>query len=94
MQANATNEGQKPRCYASHASLFVADVSGPLNLAARRAHNKVLLVTFDSDNSTQSHAEALTKELQSGFKALNRDINGIEVTPGRLCSKSCLGGGG
>lgn len=47
-----------------------------------RMHGKMLLVTFDSDNSAQSHVEALTRELQGGFKKLNAEINGMEVTPG------------
>ena len=45
-------------------------------------HTKMLLVTFDSDNSAQSHVEALTRELQNGFKKLNAEINGMEHTPG------------
>ncbi len=42
----------------------------------------MLLVSFDADDSAQSHVEALTRELQTGFKKLNSEINGMEMTPG------------
>ncbi len=45
-------------------------------------HTKVLLVTFDADDSAQSHVEAITRELQNGFKKLDKEIRGMEQTPG------------
>jgi len=48
----------------------------------KEMHSKMLLVSFDSDNSAQAHVEALTRELQNSFKKLNNEINGMEHTPG------------
>lgn len=48
----------------------------------KEMHTKVLLVTFDSDDSAQSHVEAITRELQNGFKRLDKEIRGMEQTPG------------
>lgn len=48
----------------------------------KEAHAKVLLVSFDSDGSAQANAEVLTRDLQSGFKKLNNEINAIEHIPG------------
>jgi hypothetical protein len=44
-----------------------------------RYHGKALLVTFQSSNDTQQHIDALTKELQKGFKRLDKDIR--ELAP-------------
>ena len=47
-------------------------------------HSTMLLVSFDSERSNiaQAHVEAHTRELQSSFKKLNNEINGMEHTPG------------
>jgi syntaxin 16 len=42
----------------------------------------VLLVTFDGGHDAKDHAEALTRELQMGFKNLNAEISGIQSIPG------------
>jgi hypothetical protein len=43
-----------------------------------RCHSRVLLVTFETGNEAQETAEALTRELQNGFKRVNGDINSME----------------
>ncbi|KAG1660709.1 hypothetical protein FOA52_014329 [Chlamydomonas sp. UWO 241] len=48
----------------------------------KEAHARVLLVTFDGSHDAKDHAEALTRELQMGFKNLNQEISGIESIPG------------
>lgn len=48
----------------------------------KELHSKMLLVSFDSDNSSQAHVEALTRELQNSFKKLNSEISSMEHTPG------------
>ena len=39
-----------------------------------RYHAKALLVTFDTDNDNQAKADALTREIQTTFKRLDRAI--------------------
>uniref|UniRef100_A0A7R9VXU5 t-SNARE coiled-coil homology domain-containing protein n=1 Tax=Chlamydomonas euryale TaxID=1486919 RepID=A0A7R9VXU5_9CHLO len=45
----------------------------------KEAHAKVLLVSFDSSNDAQAHADALTRELQLGFKNVTRDIAELDA---------------
>jgi syntaxin 16 len=42
----------------------------------------MLLVSFNTDDSAQAQVEALTREMQAGFKKLNAEINNMEQTPG------------
>ena len=65
-----------------HNRVHVWTVSLTSLFSSPRMHGKMLLVTFDSDDSAQSHVEALTRELQTGFKKLNNEINSMEETPG------------
>eukprot|EP00798_Chlamydomonas_sp_ICE-L_P020130 gene20130-26861_t len=41
------------------------------------AHTKALVVTFNSDDESQSHVEALTRDIQLNFKRLDSEIKGI-----------------
>lgn len=43
-------------------------------LHINRAHAKALLVSFDTENDSQSHVDALTREVQGLFKRLDKDI--------------------
>lgn len=43
----------------------------------RRYHSKALLVTFDADNSSASHVDALTREVQEGFKRMDGEIRAM-----------------
>lgn len=44
----------------------------------REHHNKALLVTFESENESQSHADALTREIQMTFKRLDKEVRNID----------------
>jgi hypothetical protein len=46
-------------------------------LFLRRYHSKALLVTFDSDNTSGSHVDVLTREVQEGFKRLDGEIRSM-----------------
>ena len=48
----------------------------------KEMHSKMLLVSFDPDETAQTQVEALTRELQNGFKKLDKEIRGMEQTPG------------
>jgi syntaxin 16 len=48
----------------------------------KELHGKMLLVSFNTDDSAQAQVEALTREMQAGFKKLNAEINNMEQTPG------------
>lgn len=50
----------------------------------KEAHSRALLVTFgDSGMDVRAQADALTRELQDGFKQVNKEINVMEAaTPG------------
>lgn len=48
----------------------------------KEMHSKMLLVSFDPDQTAQSQVEALTRQLQNGFKKLDKEIRGMEQTPG------------
>lgn len=43
----------------------------------RRYHSKALLVTFDADNSSAIRVDALTREVQEGFKRMDREIRAM-----------------
>jgi hypothetical protein len=47
-----------------------------------RYHSKALLVTFDSDNTSGSHVDVLTREVQEGFKRLDGDIRAMGAADG------------
>lgn len=55
--------------------------SSPHPPLPHRYHNKSLLVTFESDNEPQAHAEALTREIQQSFKRLDGEIRGMDKGP-------------
>lgn len=45
-------------------------------------HSKALLVSFEADTGPQSHADALTQEVQLGFKRLDAEIRAMGQAPG------------
>lgn len=46
----------------------------------KEAHGKALLVTFDSDNDTQAHVDAITRDIQGTFRRLDQEIRNMNQT--------------
>eukprot|EP00877_Chromochloris_zofingiensis_P010271 jgi/Chrzof1/5498/Cz16g05150.t1 len=46
-------------------------------------HGKALLVSFDSDNTSSSHVDAITREVQMTFKRLDGEIRSMDKGEGR-----------
>lgn len=57
-----------------------------------RYHSKALLVTFDSDNTSGSHVDVLTREVQEGFKRLDGDIRAMGTADGAGEDDAQVGG--
>lgn len=57
-----------------------------------RYHSKALLVTFDSDNTSGSHVDVLTREVQEGFKRLDGEIRSMGAADGAGEDDAQVGG--